>query len=121
MLVDVIITNIGQYPKVNATVRWPVSGATSDEEGLRNNLLSLLDNSFIKKGKNLTERVLYLLQSYDTFGPISSNYFFEAQKFSNWGSLEDVHNAVHNYVGKGGHMSDTGIAAFDPIFWLHHA
>jgi tyrosinase len=77
-------------------------------------------DNFFKKGKNLTERVLYLLQSYDSFGPISSNYFFEEQKFANWGSLEDVHNSIHGYVGNGGHMGDPSIAAFDPIFWLHH-
>ena len=74
-----------------------------------------------KKGKNLTERVLFLLQSYDSFGPISSNYFYKGQSFENWGSLEDVHNAIHVYTGGGGHMGDTEVAAFDPIFWLHHA
>ncbi|KAK7424587.1 hypothetical protein QQZ08_008597 [Neonectria magnoliae] len=47
---------------------------------------------------------------------------------SAWLSLEYVHNNVHNITGgsnfdkgKGvGHMSDVPVAAFDPIFWLHH-
>jgi tyrosinase len=33
--------------------------------------------------------------------------------------LEDVHGSVHVWVG--GHMSDISAAAFDPIFWAHHA
>ena len=38
---------------------------------------------------------------------------------TNYGSLEDIHNAVHNLVGgAGGHMSGIDVSAFDPIFWL---
>jgi tyrosinase len=33
--------------------------------------------------------------------------------------LEQLHNNVHVWVG--GHMSDIPFAAFDPIFWAHHA
>jgi len=33
-------------------------------------------------------------------------------------SLEGIHDRVHGSVG--GHMGDTGVAAFDPIFFLHH-
>lgn len=65
--------------------------------------------------------MLYLLQSYESFGPISSNYYFKKQKFANWGSLEDVHNSIHGLVGNKGHMNYPEVAAFDPIFWLHHA
>ncbi|KAJ3530012.1 hypothetical protein NM208_g9513 [Fusarium decemcellulare] len=42
-------------------------------------------------------------------------------------SLEYLHNNVHNLAGGShyrtgiGHMSDLPVAAFDPIFWLHHA
>ncbi|KAI6760465.1 hypothetical protein HG530_009325 [Fusarium avenaceum] len=41
-------------------------------------------------------------------------------------SLEYIHNNVHNLTGGNdytsgmGHMSDVPVAAFDPIFWLHH-
>ncbi|KAF4991858.1 hypothetical protein FGRMN_7576, partial [Fusarium graminum] len=41
-------------------------------------------------------------------------------------SLEYIHNNVHNLTGGSdyatgmGHMSDVPVAAFDPIFWLHH-
>lgn len=39
---------------------------------------------------------------------------------SSGNSIENVHNLVHNAVGGHGHMTDTAVAAFDPIFWLHH-
>lgn len=37
--------------------------------------------------------------------------------------LEGIHNAIHTALGGNnplGHMSVTNVAAFDPIFWLHH-
>ncbi|KAJ0325697.1 hypothetical protein COL5a_007203 [Colletotrichum fioriniae] len=43
-----------------------------------------------------------------------------------WSSLEFLHNCIHvwtggEYASPGmGHMSDLTVAAFDPIFWLHH-
>jgi tyrosinase len=39
------------------------------------------------------------------------------QSFSS--NLEDWHGQVHVWVG--GHMSDIPYAAYDPIFWSHHA
>jgi tyrosinase len=33
--------------------------------------------------------------------------------------LEDLHNRVHVWVG--GTMSEIPVAAFDPVFWTHHA
>nr|6JU5_A Chain A, Tyrosinase [Aspergillus oryzae] len=53
----------------------------------------------------------------------------------NWMNLEAIHNNVHNWVGGfmfsrpgrhdlklwgAGHMSSVPVAAYDPIFWLHH-
>ena len=41
-------------------------------------------------------------------------------------SLEGIHNTVHDIAGggtssiSGGHMTYLALAAFDPIFWLHH-
>lgn len=38
------------------------------------------------------------------------------------GNLEDLHGAYHVMVGgnSSGHMSYVPLAAFDPIFWMHH-
>ncbi|KAG8972801.1 hypothetical protein FRC05_009523 [Tulasnella sp. 425] len=35
-------------------------------------------------------------------------------------SLEAIHDGIHGDVGAGGHMGDPFVAAFDPIFFLHH-
>ncbi|KAG8922053.1 hypothetical protein FRC02_012164, partial [Tulasnella sp. 418] len=35
-------------------------------------------------------------------------------------SLETIHGDVHVIVGGNGQMSQVPVAAFDPIFWLHH-
>ncbi|KAF7327227.1 Tyrosinase [Mycena kentingensis (nom. inval.)] len=35
-------------------------------------------------------------------------------------SLEGIHDGIHVDVGGNGHMSDPSVAAFDPIFFLHH-
>lgn len=37
------------------------------------------------------------------------------------GSLEGIHNTYHNLIGFSGHMGDPQYAAFDPVFWFHHA
>ncbi|ORX94962.1 hypothetical protein BCR34DRAFT_525763 [Clohesyomyces aquaticus] len=36
------------------------------------------------------------------------------------GTLEAVHNPIHTQMWPG-HMSPASVAAFDPIFWMHHA
>ncbi|KAH7147138.1 hypothetical protein B0J13DRAFT_622059 [Dactylonectria estremocensis] len=74
----------------------------------------------------------------DTWDTFASTKWWEksAQEISTgYLSLEYIHNNVHNLTGgsnykkpeKGeiggyglGHMSDVPVAAFDPVFWLHH-
>lgn len=81
--------------------------------------------------RNLSERTAYLLKSYQRYGPMSYNAVPQfpgdipadapnVKRAEVWGSLEDIHNAVHDYVGGGGHMGSVPTSAFDPIFWLHH-
>jgi tyrosinase len=37
-------------------------------------------------------------------------------------SFESVHDVIHTSAGgSNGDMTDIGVSAFDPIFWLHHA
>lgn len=69
--------------------------------------------------RNLTERTLWILQAYNTYVAMSNNSLSEVVDQKNYGSLEDIHNAVHNLVGGiGGHMAAIEVSAFDPIFWL---
>ena len=52
---------------------------------------------------------------------METDYFNMSSDASIDDSLEAVHDTVHTTVGSGGHMSEVPYAAFDPIFWLHHA
>ena len=73
---------------------------------------------------NLTERTAWVLQAYKTFPAMSNNKLRQGkagnkiEDRTNWGSLEDIHNAIHVLVGDGGHMNRVDVSAFDPIFWL---
>ena len=71
--------------------------------------------------RNLTERTAWVLQRYNTYAAVSNNFFRTGSVVNdaaNWGSLEDIHNAIHNLVGGDGHMAQIAVSAFDPIFWL---
>ncbi|KAM3068241.1 hypothetical protein ACMFMG_011286 [Clarireedia jacksonii] len=56
----------------------------------------------------------------------STKYYARGTANREWLSLESIHNMIHNWTGGGdvngglGHMCDVPVAAFDPIFWLHH-
>ncbi|KAF5660864.1 tyrosinase precursor [Fusarium heterosporum] len=71
--------------------------------------------------------------TWDTFA--STKYWAESAQEVSTGylSLEYIHNNIHNLTGGSnlkapgkiggyglGHMSDVPVAAFDPVFWLHH-
>lgn len=50
---------------------------------------------------------------------LSTNSLFGISTFNEFSTaLENIHNNVHVLVG--GDMARVDIAAFDPIFWLHH-
>lgn len=61
-----------------------------------------------------------LLLSYTDFDAFSFNGWDPYTKPSQFGSLEDVHNEIHDRVGGNGHMASLEVSAFDPFFWLHH-
>ncbi|KAH8660069.1 common central domain of tyrosinase-domain-containing protein [Xylariales sp. PMI_506] len=69
-------------------------------------------------------------QYNSTWGTFASTKWWnESEQLISTGylSLEYIHNNVHNISGGYqfsdggvGHMSDVPVAAFDPLFWLHH-
>ena len=113
-----------QFPKVGGTVRWPNVAGNAVEgkiQTLLNEWKTGKDAEQRSRGKNLTERVFWILTAYTNFGAMCCNLFPGKESgWNNWGSLEDIHNAVHSYVGNGGHMGSIAISSFDPVFWLHH-
>ncbi|PVH98840.1 Di-copper centre-containing protein [Periconia macrospinosa] len=58
-----------------------------------------------------------VLTQGQNFNSISSTQGCGSQRF---GNIEAVHGPVHT-LHFPGHMSPAGAAAFDPVFWLHHA
>ncbi|KAK1988373.1 hypothetical protein LZ30DRAFT_699367 [Colletotrichum cereale] len=117
---------INTFPEVGGTVRHPDRSNNNELVKQLTEFFTGTDPGQSSRGKNLTERVVFILQSYRDFGSASHNRFNPPRgpgqpDFTAWGSFEDIHNAIHNYTGGGGHMSNPAIAAYDPIFWLHHA
>lgn len=66
----------------------------------------------------------FQLFSIGTFSRFSTTRYMNATSPIDFASVEQIHNTIHGAVGFGpsfGHMSSVHVAAFDPIFWLHHA
>jgi len=61
------------------------------------------------------EHLLYFVKSWEDF----SNHT-QSGRDTKASSLEAIHDGIHVLVGAGGHMNDPLVAAFDPIFFLHH-
>ncbi len=111
------------------TVRHPNSGKPESDLGAK--LKEFYEDPSTWDGlpkfmpeSNLTERTAWVLQAYKTFPAMSNNKLRQGkagnkiEDRTNWGSLEDIHNAIHVLVGDGGHMNRVDVSAFDPIFWL---
>ncbi|CRG91699.1 hypothetical protein PISL3812_08750 [Talaromyces islandicus] len=60
-----------------------------------------------------------LLSSEKNYTVFSNNVLQD--RGANYNNLEAIHDGVHALVGDGGHMTYFSMAAFDPIFWMHHA
>ncbi|EED13327.1 tyrosinase [Talaromyces stipitatus ATCC 10500] len=61
----------------------------------------------------------YQLLSSETNYTVFSNSVLQ-DRGDNYNNLESIHDGVHALVGDGGHMTYFSMAAFDPIFWIHH-
>jgi tyrosinase len=65
----------------------------------------------------LRQDVYQLLTQYQIFNSFSNH----GSETSFIGNLESVHDQIHGIVGgSNGHMGYVPVAAFDPVFWLHH-
>lgn len=94
---------------------WP--GTIRDPSTQQANAASrndLVANQMDQIRANLQSRLYHIFT-------METDYFDMSSDVSIDDSLEAVHDTVHTTVGSGGHMSEVPYAAFDPIFWLHHA
>lgn len=100
------------YP---GTVRYPTtqdSSATSQDD----QVTQVITN----ENPSLRSNVSLILLSYTKFDAFSNNQWLRNGEPGQYGSLEDLHNEIHDKTGGGGHMSALEVSAFDPVFWLHH-
>ena len=106
------LLTVYQFSGWESTVRWPRNGTATSQNNLAEQALQ-------SEVRNLRERVFYILSSYLRYGPFSNNAWNKGRP-GIYGSLEGVHDTIHNKTGGEGHMGNVAYAAFDPIFWLHH-
>lgn len=69
-------------------------------------------------------RIIHVVRHPGAFGPLPTHHEVDQALAPNnytsfTSALENVHNAVHMFVG--GTMSSIPTAPADPIFWMHHA
>ncbi|KAF3921752.1 Tyrosinase [Arthrobotrys entomopaga] len=105
------------------TVRFP---GTSKDGSLKSQIRKI-SASLKAQETNWRNKVYKLLVNYKDFTQMARGGFDPANP-QEYGSLEEVHGAVHMAVGKSydggeipGTMAPIDYSGFDPIFWLHHA
>ncbi|KAK0712040.1 hypothetical protein B0H67DRAFT_647365 [Lasiosphaeris hirsuta] len=112
------------------TVRYPVTkgrvvvvsdgGAKTDSDGLRGAIHNLSVRSAISSLLGQVESNGRTPVPKYSFNAVSTNKLGDGG-VGGFSSLEALHDTIHGTVsGAGGHMGQIGLAAFDPIFWLHH-
>ncbi|KAJ6568852.1 hypothetical protein B0H19DRAFT_1373291 [Mycena capillaripes] len=95
------------------TLRYPTdltNTATSNFAALR----TVLNGN----QSSITNNVFNMLIRTNTWANFSNHIISTGPQINN---IESVHDQIHGLVGGSGHMSWPIVAAFDPIFWLHHA
>lgn len=104
------------------TARYPIAQkGTVGSQTMQSYVLNKQREEGVKSIVNMIRNDAYA--NYATF---SNNHLSQGAS----GSLEDVHNSYHLAIGgspnrgdpfKGqGHMSFVPVAAYDPVFWIHH-
>ena len=63
---------------------------------------------------------LFFLPDYKDYAIFSNKAVDENGDATVFGSVESFHDDYHGNCGGVGHMSRVPVAAFDPVFWLHH-
>ena len=108
----------GNYKVYPITLRSP---STSDAKAISQPALSN-ENLQGSDLKATTWTIFSEASDWDSFSNESTK---AADSAGPMNSLEGVHGTVHNCTGgtvprRSGHMTSIPVAAFDPIFWLHH-
>lgn len=103
------IQSDGGLPNPAETVRQWNSALQQSNQSAANAVLAAQAPTILSYVYNM----LTVPMSYSTFAYLGSG--------SPGYDIEYIHNLIHNCVGGLGTMADLRVAAFDPIFYLHHA
>lgn len=107
------LSDFGNQLDFNVTVRRPALNGTS-QPALVNQQLTSMASSLHTQAYNLWTQAY----DYPRFADASVTNKFHMH----FNSIEGMHNTIHTTVGGArGQMGIISVAAFDPIFWLHHA
>ncbi|KLO14547.1 Di-copper centre-containing protein [Schizopora paradoxa] len=99
----------GDFAKWSETVRKPTANGITLEDW----------KSALEGIQKSTKREVFdLLLRVDKWEAFA--HHIRKQSITPVSSLETIHDKMHVAVGGGGFMGDTGVAGFDPIFYLHH-
>lgn len=101
-------TRYSQWP---TTLRQPTSSGANATDNVAQ-LKRILSNSQV----DITSGTYNMLTRVTTWPAFSNHTTGDGGSVSN--SLEGIHDQIHGMIG--GHMGDPSVAAFDPIFYLHH-
>ena len=99
--------NFAQQPQ---TVRNPANGASASASSRP----AVLESSLASQTTSYRSRLFTLFSTYQPY-----NYASNKGSGGTLDNFESIHDAVHGSFGSG-HMAYVSVAAFDPIFWLHH-
>ncbi|KAI9644994.1 hypothetical protein NHQ30_007029 [Ciborinia camelliae] len=107
--------NAGAVATWNNTLRRPTSYAP-DATSQNDQVEMQLEANF----RNFRNQLMVLFANYQPYNHVSN----KGSGRSGYGNIESTHDVVHVLLGGtsySGHMSIVPVAAFDPIFWFHHA
>ncbi|KAL8832127.1 MAG: hypothetical protein Q9191_000449 [Dirinaria sp. TL-2023a] len=119
-----------EYTKCKATSRQPrpykpkdsqgeadwISGAIQDWKKIYGNIRG----ADFQNANTLPEAVSRLFSYATSYTEFVTLGWQEGNPAKSYPSLEDVHDKLHGLIGGKGHMGNIAVAAFDPVFWLHH-
>ncbi|KAF9069697.1 tyrosinase [Rhodocollybia butyracea] len=102
------------YASWPTTLRHPLSEDPNATDNVKE-----LTATLKSAASQLKTKTYNLLSRVHTWPAFSNHTPDDGGSASN--SLEGIHDGVHVDVGGNGQMSDPSVAAFDPIFFMHHA
>ncbi|KAG9042400.1 hypothetical protein FS837_010910 [Tulasnella sp. UAMH 9824] len=102
------------YARLPTTLRHPNLTLASPHSNVTEMITDLRSDQ-----DHIRQSIHHLLTRVKTWPAFSNHTPGAGGSASN--SIGAIHDGIHLNVGGQGHMSDSAVAAFDPIFYLHHA